>query len=398
MSSYYKKQKLFFACLIAGILLFVVVVCGVFFMRSGGPGAAKEEKKYTVTVYKSQDGLVTAADEKQKAEDDETKLILKVAAGENVGLDVKANEGKVFSRADVTDANALTLTTSENSQADGEERISFTMPKSNVTVNIFYLSDLGEESSDLTPTLSGIEIFGLTEAIRNSYDGHFDQEEFVQAVISWFGISNAVSEYHNVYKLTFLEEEYDTGSSDSVANYFYFNDDQDWKILSVYDIPSHSYTFTDIRKKAQEDAAQKAKMEEEERQRQAQLALTVTPMPTGAPVSDPAAPVLQENNGNGYTGAAENTQPQQITVESTFDIVDVSTVFLQYVGGEEIFYNTVSDYVFGKGLTGIITGTFTEYTIDPEKEQASFIISMSTGAAIQGTYSKDSGNFQLNGL
>ena len=85
-------------------------------------------------------------------------------------------------------------------------------------------------------------------------------------------------------------------------------------------------------------------------------------------------------------------------MESTFDIVDVSTVFLQYVGGEEIFYNTVSDYVFGKGLTGTITGTFTEYTIDPEREQASFIISMSTGAAIQGTYSKDSGNFQLNGL
>ena len=58
----------------------------------------------------------------------------------------------------------------------------------------------------------------------------------------------------------------------------------------------------------------------------------------------------------------------------------------------------VFDYVLSKGLTGSITGTMKEYSIDSEKKTAEITITLNTGGSFKATYNKAKDEFSFSGL
>ena len=82
---------------------------------------------------------------------------------------------------------------------------------------------------------------------------------------------------------------------------------------------------------------------------------------------------------------------------TSFDILQVSKVFLDYCGGEETFYQKTFDYVISKGLSGSVTGTMSSYDIDADKRTATITIRLSSGGSITCTYDRNSNSFSFSG-
>ena len=98
-----------------------------------------------------------------------------------------------------------------------------------------------------------------------------------------------------------------------------------------------------------------------------------------------------------YLPSGGSSQPvQQVTI--SLDLLSVSTAFLDYVGGEEVFYQKAFDYVVQSGLTGAITGTMNNYEIDADAGKANIQITLSTGQNLNAIYNKQKNSFQFSGL
>ena len=78
--------------------------------------------------------------------------------------------------------------------------------------------------------------------------------------------------------------------------------------------------------------------------------------------------------------------------------MQVSKNLVEFCGGKDRFYDQVFRYVEVKGLSGEIVGTMDSYQIDPEKEKATFSISLSSGQTVSGSYDKSSNEFSFTGL
>ena len=78
--------------------------------------------------------------------------------------------------------------------------------------------------------------------------------------------------------------------------------------------------------------------------------------------------------------------------------MQVSKTFLKYVGDQDRFYEECFQYVLLKGGSGNIVGTMSNYEIIPEKEKATFTITLSTGGVIEGSYSRKKNAFSFGGL
>ena len=100
--------------------------------------------------------------------------------------------------------------------------------------------------------------------------------------------------------------------------------------------------------------------------------------------------------GSGSTGGYSQGSP--VTTTTTFDIMQVSKTFLKYVGDQDRFYEECFQYVLLKGGSGNIVGTMSSYEIIPEKEKATFSITLSTGGVIEGSYSRKKNAFSFGGL
>ena len=186
------------------------------------------------------------------------------------------------------------------------------------------------------------------------------------------------SAYHNVTDVTFSKEDY-TGDKDAdkVYHYIYFNDDPDWKLLSTYYMKDNAYVFTLVAE------------EQPESETNASSDGGVTG--TGA-----------AGTGNGtvtYSAPASGSGGSSSeTIETSFDILSVSTNLVAFCGGKEDFYQACFDYVIESGKTGVIVGTMSGYEIDPEAKKADFKISLNTGGTITGTYDKGTDKFSFSGL
>ena len=62
------------------------------------------------------------------------------------------------------------------------------------------------------------------------------------------------------------------------------------------------------------------------------------------------------------------------------------------------FYDACFNYVLESGKTGMIVGTMSGFSIDPDGRKADFSISLNTGETIKGTYSKSKDKFSFSGL
>ena len=66
-----------------------------------------------------------------------------------------------------------------------------------------------------------------------------------------------------------------------------------------------------------------------------------------------------------------------------------------YLHGENM---KAFEYVLSKGLTGSITGTMKEYSIDAAKKRAEITITLNTGGSFKATYNKAKNEFSFSGL
>ena len=83
---------------------------------------------------------------------------------------------------------------------------------------------------------------------------------------------------------------------------------------------------------------------------------------------------------------------------TSFDILQVSTNLLKFVGGKDQFYDKVFDYVLKSGKTGELVGTMSSYELQPDQNRALFSIELNTGETIEGTYDKSADKFSFSGL
>ena len=397
---YYQKQKRIMIVIAASLLVFIVLVCSVSAIKAGKKkaGVGEEEERYLVTVYKSTEGLITCEDELEKEEDD-NKLILQAKEGENIVLDILPDEGKLYSNAEVMDEKAGYILLSEE-KSDGtvenEKRISFIMPAGNVTVNVNYVNDLSAndeedeaEDNQEEEQLYHITVQGMTKKIEKTYRGYYDENDFVRAIGNWFGMISAASDYYNVTKATFTDEKYDKDTENTVSHYLYFNDDKEWKILATFDFTSKTYQFVDIRQREKEEAQIAAKRAEQEQKNTA----TPTPVPTEAVANIPSG----GSYSNSDSPTISDTEPQQESYETeesiALSISNVSSTFLEFVGSQDVFHEAVSEYLFGLGFTGRVNGKFEEFTLDEEKGEAHFVISLGKSGAVYGTYDRSTGAY-----
>lgn len=393
---YYQKQKRLMIVIAASLLVFIVLVCSVSAIKAGKEKAeaGEEEARYLVTVYKSTEGLITCEDELEKEEDD-NKLILQAKEGENIILDILPDEGKLYSNAEVMDEKAGYILVSEEKSddaAENEKRISFIMPAGNVTVNVNYVNDLSAndeeneaEDHQEEEQLYHITVQGMTKKIEKTYRGYYDEEDFVRAIGNWFGMISVASDYYNVTKATFTDEKYDKDTENTVSHYLYFNDDKEWKILATFDFTSKTYQFVDIRQKEKEEEQIAAKRAEQEQKN------TPTPVPTEATANIPSG----GSYSNSDSPTISDTEPQQESYETeesiALSISNVSSTFLEFVGSQDVFHEAVSEYLFGLGFTGRVEGKFEEFTLDEEKGEAHFVISLGKSGAVYGTYDRSTG-------
>ena len=225
----------------------------------------------------------------------------------------------------------------------------------------------------------------MTKKIEKTYRGYYDENDFVRAIGNWFGMISAASDYYNVTKATFTDEKYDKDTENTVSHYLYFNDDKEWKILATFDFTSKTYQFVDIRQKEKEEAQIAAKRAEQEQKN------TPTPVPTGVAANT-------TDNGsysNSDSPTISDTEPQQESYETeesiALSISNVSSTFLEFVGSQDVFHEAVSEYLFGLGFTGRVDGRFEEFTLDEEKGEAHFVISLGKSGAVYGTYDRSTG-------
>lgn len=339
-----------------------------------------------------------------------TDIRLEIRTEELVTLLVTPDEGKVLEGVDIVDFDFNPIKFMQG--ATGEKiRINFLMPDKDVIVN-FHFADIvaaekertaapqteTEPETETEPAIEetpyGLTLHGLTADIITSYNGQFDDQAFLQELGDALHIDSARSEYRDVTDVTFSAERYaGAPADDKVYHYVYFNNDPERKVLSTYYLQDHAYLFTEVAPET-EAAAAPADM-------QGNTAGTAS----GANGMSGGGHAYSGNSSygfssGGYTGTTGNTggAMREVTTTTTFDILQVSTTFLAYVGGEESFYQGAFDYILSKGLTGEIVGTMGEYEIDPEQETASFKVVLNTGGSITGTYKKKDNTFDFSGL
>ena len=340
---------------------------------------------HEILIYKAVGGNIEF-DENYLVEENDSEVHLKAKEDEMITMLVTPLAGRTFSDLKINDASNITREENYlvNDAAGNSKRINFVMPHTDIIMNFSFsriaqtekqTEPVQEETQEEEPPY-GLRLHGLTAEIIASYSGMFDDRIFLQALGDDLRIDAPDSEYSNVRDVTFSEEPYEgEEESDKVFHYVYFNHDKEWKVLAAYYKRENAFVFT---KPSEETQVQT------EPQTQAQ---TSSAAGSGSPGSS-----------SGYGSYGSYGSANAVTEETSFDIMQVSTVFLKYVGGEEPFYGKTFEYILSKGLTGQVVGTMSSYSIDPEKKTAQFRITLSSGGAIEGTYDKAKNSFRFSGL
>lgn len=364
-----------------------------------------ELPEHTVLIHKTNAGTIRfQSDWLESDGDNETRLCIRT--GTLVSMRVTPREGKLLSSVAVYDASDVDTTISSviSELDNGEYNIDFTMPDTDIVMTFQFANEAKleeqiyldrdmeneEATEDETETEGspyGLTLHGVTADLIISYNGQFDDRDFLQQLGDALHVDSIRSEYYSVSDVTFSEEEY-TGAKDSdkVYYYIYFNNDSEWKVLSTYYLKEHSYVFTELPKETEEETEE----------------YVSESVPSGSSLTSGnigGSSCSEYSSGSAVSAGGSVQGGTTETIETSFDIMQVSTVFLAFTGGDNSnFYDQAFRYVLEKGLTGSIVGTMTGYEIDPEKQKATFRIALNTGAAITGTYKKSSNKYSFSGL
>ena len=393
---YKKKNRMPVIVTGAAVAALVVILLLLSFFTKKKPETPVEETaKHEVLIYKATGGSLEFPESYLETEND-TEVKLSVEEDAMVTFIVKPQTGKVFDGLTINlskDINQEISYLVNDAQGD-DKRINFVMPQGDVLINMKFVSEeeqqqepIPAEEPEETEALAeeiqeapyGLTLHGLTGQILASYDGAFDDIAFLQSLGDDLHISSARSEYRTVTDVYFSDEEYEGEKEEGkVYHYIYFNNDPRWRVLSTYFKKEKTYMFTEL---PDEEETEPVSAEGSDQASQSD---------TGALAG--AGTVSPSSAGGGYSQGGDSTST------TTFDIMQVSKTFLKYVGDQDRFYEECFQYVLLKGGSGNIVGTMSNYEILPEKEKATFTITLSTGGVIEGSYSRKKNAFSFGGL
>lgn len=419
---YKKKSKLPIIAAILALIVLVGITIGIEYLagnlRAGEPeteapaetelqtesGSETEASLHNIILYKTGAASIEF-DSSWLVSDTETESVLEVEADTLVTMLVTPAEGKLLAEASVVDYdfNAVDTLLSTVTEGSDETRLSFVMPDRDVIINMDFTDAQPETDIQTEPetaaqtetepqseavteqgTPYGLTLHGVTADVITAYNGMFDDTAFLQAIGDALHVDSARSEYRTVTDVYISPEDTGLAAADKVYYYVYFNGDENWRVLSTYYMDEDSYVFTEIEPETETAAAE-----------------TQAPSASQGGTSGQAS-ANQGTSGTGTTstttGGTAGSAGTTTTTTTSFDILSVSTVFLAYVGDQDAFYQAAFDYVLGQGLTGEITGTMSDYSIDPDAQTAEIRISLNTGGTITGTYDKGSNTYRFTGL
>ena len=346
--------------------------------------AVEEIPKHQILIHKTNAGTLEF-EQKWLKSDSDTKTMLEVEESTLVSMRIKPMDGKYLETVNIYDAKSVNTAISNviTKLDGGDYNIDFTMPQTdivmtfqfnNVEVPITEAPQEPESEPETEGTPYGLKLHGVTADVITSFNGQFDDQDFLQQLGSSLHVDSARSSYHKVTDVTFSTEEYkESKDSDKVYYYIYFNDDPNWKVLSTYYLKEHAYVFTEPAVKETEPETQ----------------ATQTPAAQTQPAGQTSYQPTNPTQGEPTT-----------TVVASLDIMAVSSNFLEYTGGTNSkFYDEIFNYVVEeKGQTGTLTGTMESYKINPKKQKATIHITLNTGATIKATYNKAKNTYSFSGL
>ena len=386
------KKKSYTPVIVTGIVA-VVLIAGflLFTTMTGRPQenpeteisteTGEEIPKHQILIHKTNAGTLEF-DQKWLRSDSDTKTMLEVEEDTLVSMRIKPMDGKYLENVNIYDAKRVDSTISSviTKLDGGDYNIDFTMPQTDIVMTFQFNNmetpipaaeseEVSETETEGTPY--GLKLHGVTADVITSFNGQFDDKDFLQQIGSALHMDRARSSYHKVTDVTFSTEKY-TGAKDSdkVYYYVYFNDDPSWKVLATYYLNEHSYVFTEPAVKETEPETQTAQT-------------SVSQIPSGSP------------------SVSDNANPETITtVVASLDVMGVSSNFLDFTGGDDSrFYDEIFQYVVEeKEQKGTLVGTMESYKINPEKQTASIWVTLNTGATIKATYKKAKNAYSFSGL
>ena len=276
-----------------------------------------------------------------------------------------------------------------------EKRINFVMPKADVIMNFSFSDQMLSYSETETEETEGIDgyditLHGVTSEILVSYNGLFDDKEFIRQFGDSLHVDSARSSYSDVTDITFEKRAYDgEQDSDKVYHYIYLNEDMERELLATFFVKEKRYVFSEL------PETEKERENETDSPEAAGGASGYGASGNGSTGGSGTITTGSAGSSAGSTGASGG---ETRTVTTSFDILKVSQNLLDYCGGKDKFYDKAFEYVLSKKLTGEIVGTMSSHKIDVEKEEATFEIKLNTGKTIKGTYNKKEKAYSYEGL
>lgn len=355
--------------------------------------AGTEAAKHDVLLYKTSAGTIEFEEQWLKSDSD-SESVLSIQADTLVTMLVTPKQGKELESVDIVDYDFNNINNFLRETSTDAIRVNFVMPDNDIIVN-FNFEDIETELPVLpenveyepdtetkteteaqTESPYGLTLHGVTADVIMSYNGQFDDKEFLQQIGDALHMDSARSEYQGVTDVTVSREAYQgEKDSDKVYYYVYFNDDPDWKVLSTYYLKDRAYVFTELAEPETEPS------------------LTPQGNTTASNnISSSGSVSTAVPSSGGYSGVETKTSV------TSFDILQVSTTFLSYIGDKDEFYQKAFEYVLGKGMNGEIVGTMSSYEIDPEEQVATIVIRLNTGGSITGKYNRNDNSYSFTGL
>ena len=269
------------------------------------------------------------------------------------------------------------------------------MPKADVIMNFSFSDQMlsyRETETEETEGTDGYDItlHGVTSEILVSYNGLFDDKEFIRQFGDSLHVDSARSSYSDVTDITFEKRAYDgEQDSDKVYHYIYLNEDTERELLATFFVKEKRYVFSEL------PETEKERENETDSPEAAGGASGYGASGNGSTGGSSTITTGSAGSSSGSTGASGG---ETRTVTTSFDILKVSQNLLDYCGGKDKFYDKAFEYVLSKKLTGEIVGTMSSHKIDVEKEEATFEIKLNTGKTIKGTYNKKEKAYSYEGL
>lgn len=357
-----------------------------------------EKAVHDVLLYKTDAAEITFEKSWMRSESN-TEYVLGIPEDTLVTFLVKPALDRELDTVDVLDYQFHPINSFLRPVKDSgvEMRVNFVMPATDVIVNFnFRNTDTGlpadepssghMETEEETENIHaepetepetedtytyGLTLHGVTADMIIAFNGMFDDREFLHQVGEQLHVDSARSTYYRVTDVTFSSEAYQGNKEPDQLYYcIYFNQNPERKLIAIYDIKSDTYTFAEVPEEKETEAAG-----------------------SSASGNVPAGNQGTANGNQGSASGGNGSYSQQgtggtstRTVTTSFDIMSISTRFLDYVGGGDKFYQKAFEYILSQKMTGNIVGVMDSYEIDKEKETAEISIRLNSGKMLKGTY------------